>query len=227
MNCPNCKAVLNEFKLGNKISGMSVKVDQCLNCGGIWFDAFEMYQLSPESTNKLKDLNFQKLNEMVSINEKHFCPRDRILLEKFEDINMPQDIFIERCSQCGGFWVNHGEYKDWLQSRLKQKLEQKDKQDLEIPSLHSRRGFDDLLGSVSDFLMQPVRHDGSIIEINPAKPYSLNANQIALLKSVPSGEKAEIYKSMINENGNILSTNKNIGSAVARTIIIMLRSLFN
>ena len=87
-------------------------MDQCQDCGGIWFDRWELYYLKEDEANRLDPLDKERLLAPRSFRKGHdLCPVCGIDLEPFNDLNLPEDADIKRCPGCSGLWLNRGELK--------------------------------------------------------------------------------------------------------------------
>lgn len=123
--CPECGNGLKEV-YAEANYGRALLLDQCDECGGIWFDSWELYYLKDAETKRLDTINSDKLLGLVpSQRGSGLCPRcDDSSLEPFQDANLPTGSKIQRCPRCNGLWLNRGElfkyeeHKNKLRSRL-------------------------------------------------------------------------------------------------------------
>jgi Zn-finger nucleic acid-binding protein len=104
MKCPACKNPLREKGAG----GMTL--DVCYGgCGGIWFDATELERVSARAATTLHTIwNVPVSN--VKLTDPRLCPRcpERVLERKwFSEL---KQVEIDQCSQCGGIWLDAGEF---------------------------------------------------------------------------------------------------------------------
>jgi len=109
--CPGCggslKGVYAEANYGRYLM-----LDQCQNCGGIWFDRWELYFLRDDEANRLDPIDGERLLIPTTFRKGLcICPRCEVDLESFHDPNLPEDARIERCHQCNGLWLKRGELK--------------------------------------------------------------------------------------------------------------------
>jgi hypothetical protein len=102
MKCPAC---------GNQLEAVTVEnltVDVCrTGCGGIWFDNFELDKVDePHETLGEKERDPQVT---VDSEAKRPCPKcgDVIMLRHF--FNVKQQVEIDECPKCAGFWLDYGE----------------------------------------------------------------------------------------------------------------------
>ena len=151
--------------------GADLFLDQCPTCGGLWFDRRELYRVregkAADIRAKVDPLDISKLEELVPLEKKLLCPRDGTQLELFTDSLFPKSIEIERCSECGGFWFNHGEFVGFQKWRSEHKKAHMSGENTLGPELkerinklllaYSNKGEYDSIGNLGRFLSQPVR----------------------------------------------------------------------
>jgi Zn-finger nucleic acid-binding protein len=161
MLCPNCGQELKEVK-GVSHYGSTIKLNQCNNCGGIWFDEWSLFSLEEKEVERLENIEVDKFRESNSNKQKQkLCPVCNLPLTTFRDANIPESINIESCQKCHGFWMNHGEtkkYKEYQGQRMKKGIEQKkhDELDEEIKKLLQSQSFNDTLGNIGSYLSTPI-----------------------------------------------------------------------
>jgi len=115
MLCPRCECALGPSAYHD------IVLDPCPECHGVWFDADELdpflkHQLSergdipdarikrpgtPESADKLREATRP-------------CPRCHCEMDKF-NYAYDSDIFLDRCSDCRGLWVDGDEIQQLLE----------------------------------------------------------------------------------------------------------------
>lgn len=124
-HCPECSFPLKEV-YAEANYGRVLLLDQCENCGGIWFDRWELYHLKDSEADRLDAFDKAKLLTPASFKkETHLCPKCNIALEHFKDTNLPKDANIERCRSCSGLWLNRGELAKYKNHRLEIRKTQK------------------------------------------------------------------------------------------------------
>lgn len=150
--------------------GANLFLDQCPACGGLWFDRRELYRVvdgkAVDIRAKVDPLDISKLEELVPLEKKLLCPRDGARLKLFTDSLFPESIEIERCSECGGFWFNHGEFVDFQKWRSEHKKAHMSGENTLSPELkerinnlllaHGDKSEYDSMGNLGRFLSQPV-----------------------------------------------------------------------
>ncbi len=110
-SCPGCDGELNEV-YAEAHYGRYLLLDQCQDCGGIWFDQWELYYLKEDEAERLDPVNKERLLAPLSLRKgAGLCPECEVSLEPFWDLNLPEDADIKRCPGCSGLWLNRGELK--------------------------------------------------------------------------------------------------------------------
>ncbi|MBI5287085.1 MAG: zf-TFIIB domain-containing protein [Deltaproteobacteria bacterium] len=121
--CPGCGNGLKEV-YAEASYGRYLILDQCQNCGGIWFDRWELYFLKDGEADRLDPVDSERLLTPLSfLKGPGLCPNCDVNLEPFQDPNLPEDARIEQCTGCNGLWLNRGElrrYKDYRTAKRKQ-----------------------------------------------------------------------------------------------------------
>lgn len=122
IKCPKCNGECEEKILGATI------YDRCKNCGGLWFDKNELYQIRNEKDWFKIDTTVKGAN--ISTKKGDFkCPRCR---EKLHTIKYEHQtsIKIDVCPKCDGIFLDAGELEEihkasetWIE-RLKEKAEE-------------------------------------------------------------------------------------------------------
>jgi Zn-finger nucleic acid-binding protein len=109
--CPGCGSALKEVSAEANY-GRHLLLDQCPDCGGIWFDHWELYFLKPGEVNRIDPVDREKLLALACFKSRPGqCPRCRVDLEPLQDPALPKDARIERCAKCNGLWLNRGELR--------------------------------------------------------------------------------------------------------------------
>jgi Zn-finger nucleic acid-binding protein len=104
MKCPACKSPLREKNAG----GITLDLGYG-GCGGIWFDAAELERVSARAATTLHTV-WQVPVTNVKLSEPRLCPRcPELVLDRkwFSDL---QKVEIDQCPQCGGVWLDAGEF---------------------------------------------------------------------------------------------------------------------
>lgn len=112
--CPGCGGNLKEV-YAEANYGRYLILDQCQDCGGIWFDRWELYLLKDNEACRLDLVDSERLSTFLSFKKgPGLCPRCKIDLEGFKDLNLSEDTRIERCPRCNGLWLKRGELKRYV-----------------------------------------------------------------------------------------------------------------
>lgn len=111
--CPLCNTSLTPKDIG------TVEVDECGQCGGIWFDKGEFSQTRDHTDEDLKWMDFDiwKHRDRFQVRESpRLCPNCRIPMTSLR--YGQTEVEIEYCDQCQGIWLDNGEF-----SRIVERLE--------------------------------------------------------------------------------------------------------
>jgi len=122
MFCPNEKARMRQVGVPSHY-GQQVIIDQCEGCGGIWFDAFELFKVKLGEAQGIESLDSDRLRAPSGIdNPRLLCSRDRTALVQYKDPNFPSELILMRCPKCQGFWLNRGEFTRYQETRREMML---------------------------------------------------------------------------------------------------------
>jgi len=115
--CPGCGGLLKEV-FAAATYGRVLMLDQCMRCGGVWFDRWELYFLSPGEAGRLDSLDLKALTALnPSLKGSGKCPVCEAALKAFKDPALDADTSIKRCTQCSGLWLNRGELTKYATHR--------------------------------------------------------------------------------------------------------------
>jgi uncharacterized protein len=197
-----------------------VEINQCHECGGLWFDDSEFYMIKQGLAAVIDAIDREKLKALTPTATELHCPRDGALLSMFKDPSFPKSIQVEFCPTCRGFWFNRGEFRDWQTYRA-EKLKEvpsdaDNKFDKDISSLLTLCGTNDQADSLSRLgnvmmaaygqpeKMSPVREDSGIEA--SAQVISLVNNLIGLFrKSEPDYKNPEKEQDEVLVKAKILN----------------------
>jgi Zn-finger nucleic acid-binding protein len=167
MLCPNDRIGMHQVTIVSHYGGPII-VDQCEQCGGIWFDESELFRAKQGEAEKIEVLNTEMLRTPSTIeNSTLFCPRDEAAMQQFTDKYFPQDIILVRCPSCHGIWLNRGIFTKYQQFRQElMRPKQKNPQDERmkenvaqlLKSYESGRSTE-TLRRLGEFLSTPVDSD--------------------------------------------------------------------
>ena len=115
--CPGCGGVLRETAAEANY-GRYLILDQCPDCGGIWFDRWELLHLRPEEAGRLDPVDRTRLLQPAPLRRgAHQCPGCGSVLKPFRDPTLPKELFVMTCGPCGGMWLNRGELRKYADHR--------------------------------------------------------------------------------------------------------------
>jgi len=191
MICPNDNQEMRQVKIISHY-GQPIFLDQCGSFGGLWFDETKLYRGKPGEAEKIELADADILRQPTLImNPTHFCPRDKTALIKFSDANFPKEVILERCPNCGGFWLNRGEFTKYQKARQELlRPREKTSEDIELENnlkqlaASYREGTDDnRLKKLASFLSKPVDADNLLLA-EPVSQITENKNPLGYLMDV-------------------------------------------
>lgn len=169
--CPLCKTPMRPVRAERHYSGHH-DLGQCVHCGGLWFDAMELFGVKHGQGEKIDRVDIRSFCEHTSTSTAPLkCPRDHSVLTVLKDQNFPGELIIEHCKNCSGYWLNRGEFHSYQKARAAMMSEgAKKKSDDELIksidrllTLQSSHGTAEALGRISKGLMTPVYGRGGMI----------------------------------------------------------------
>jgi len=105
MKCLSCSGEMTNY-LAQKLSS-KITYDFCESCGSLWMDSGELNKMAFKVKGNIESCSIDKA-EMQTEKEK-MCPRcERIELDEVIFVGY-SDIILDRCNNCGGFWLDGGE----------------------------------------------------------------------------------------------------------------------
>ena len=106
MKCPACGKELRQMVVGG------VTVDVCEGgCGGIWFDNYELKKFDEPHEAAGEELLDIKRNENIRVDHaaKRKCPLCKNMPMQRHFSSVKQEVSVDECPNCGGFWLDAGE----------------------------------------------------------------------------------------------------------------------
>ncbi len=105
MKCLNCnEELINNFVQTKK---NQISYDICEACGSLWLDAGELDKMAFQVNGSIEYCSKDKAVDISELTKK--CPRcENTTLDKVFFIGY-SDIVLDRCRNCGGFWLDGGE----------------------------------------------------------------------------------------------------------------------
>jgi Zn-finger nucleic acid-binding protein len=117
MICPNDNTQMHQVRIQSHY-GQPIILEQCGQCGGIWFDESELFRAKQGEAGKIELLDTEILRAPVNIEKPVLkCPRDKAELFQFKDRYFPKGIILERCPSCNGIWLNRGHFTRFQEAR--------------------------------------------------------------------------------------------------------------
>lgn len=107
--CPECACALSRV-YAEANYGRVILLDQCMRCGGVWFDRWELYFVKESSLKSLEAVDVEALLAPVPRSRDVIgCPSCGLGMALFNDPVLPRDVSIMRCAACRGLWLNRGD----------------------------------------------------------------------------------------------------------------------
>jgi len=112
IHCPVCAVEMREVA-AHANPGQMIILDQCMKCGGIWCDKWELFPVQTDEGVRLEPVNEESLREIAPIDDDNrilYCPRCTAKLLTAKDPALPADLQLHRCMKCDGIWLNRGQF---------------------------------------------------------------------------------------------------------------------
>lgn len=104
MKCLNCRTEMTNNLV--QTSKDRISYDICADCGSLWLDAGELDKMAFQVDASIEACSKDKVDDASGPGED--CPRcDGMTLEKVSFVG--SDLFLDRCANCEGFWLDGGE----------------------------------------------------------------------------------------------------------------------
>lgn len=106
MICPDCQSTLRQVDL------QGVKIDECPQCRGRWFDRDELRKAKDRRDEDLRWLDFDPFGGEVGeepAGKGPLCPRDSVGMGSIA--YETSAVRVDKCSECHGVWLGHGEFE--------------------------------------------------------------------------------------------------------------------
>lgn len=120
MRCPACE---NELVM-RKVSGVKIEVCQS-SCGGLWFHPSQIKKIKRLQPGAGYDFLFCEKAEGVKTyrDSEHPCPNCKTTLLYRHFFSREDDLEVNQCSKCAGFWVDAGGLAKIIISKKEEKKE--------------------------------------------------------------------------------------------------------
>ena len=164
MKCPNDNAELYQVKIESHY-GQPILLEQCKECGGIWFDETELFSARNGEAGKIEVFDSKSLWTPTNMERRVLrCPLDESELFRFRDRYFLKGIILERCPSCNGIWLNRGDFTKFQKARQqlkrpKEKGSEDKKLEEDIKSIlaaHDAEAANNTLGKLGAFLSIPI-----------------------------------------------------------------------
>lgn len=110
LNCPKCNGRLKS------VVYEKIEIDRCQQCGGIWFDSQEAETLRKIKGSDKLDLGQTEISDRFNFTEEEIhCPRCQQQMIRMLDMDR-YNLWYEKCLNCGGVWLDAGEFKQFKQN---------------------------------------------------------------------------------------------------------------
>jgi len=164
MKCPNDNTEMRQVKIEGHY-GQPILLEQCKECGGIWFDKMELFSARHGEAEKIEVFDSKSLWTPTNIEKRILrCPLDQSEFFRFKDRYFLRGIILERCPSCSGIWLNRGDFTKFQQARQElrrpkergsedKKLEEDIKR---ILSAHRAEAASNTLEKLGRFLSMPI-----------------------------------------------------------------------
>jgi uncharacterized protein len=110
MKCPRCSSAMETVQVEE------IQIERCTKCGGLWFDEFELQDLTAKKGSESVDTGCAVESAQHSQAQLN-CPKCSTLMLRMVDSQQPH-IWYETCETCGGSFMDAGEFRDLKQHNL-------------------------------------------------------------------------------------------------------------
>ena len=164
MKCPNDNTELYQVKIESHY-GQPILLEQCKECGGIWFDETELFSARNGEAEKIEVFDSKSLWTPTNMERRVLrCPLDESELFRFRDRYFLKGIILERCPSCNGIWLNRGDFTKFQKARQqlkrpKEKGSEDKKLEEDIKSIlaaHDAEAANNALEKLGAFLSMPI-----------------------------------------------------------------------
>lgn len=109
-NCPVCEGKFESVPLNFELTDETVFLDQCTECGGIWFDKGELMEIFDTAIKEAMAVGeFAEDFDSVSESKETYldCPRCNTKCNASEGKVL--DMQVTKCTSCKGIWISDGQ----------------------------------------------------------------------------------------------------------------------
>jgi Zn-finger nucleic acid-binding protein len=179
MKCPNDNTEMSQVKIESYYA-QPILLEQCKDCGGIWFDEMKLFSARNGEAEKIEVLDSKSLwTPTKMVKRIRRCPSDQSELFRFRDRYFLKGIVLERCPLCNGIFLNRGDFTKFQHARQELKRpkdrsseDKKLEEDIKsILSAHHAETSSDTLEKLGSFLSTPI-------DRNTLQPLEQSWNQL-------------------------------------------------
>lgn len=136
LRCPDCSGSTHGV-WAEASYGRVITLDQCVECGGVWFDRWELSFVKEGSLSALSKMDIRAFLADRGVRKgEEKCPACSIALKEFSDPFIPKDASIWICHNCKGLWLNRRGMRRYAEHRAALKgVPLKDLDEKEIEAL--------------------------------------------------------------------------------------------
>lgn len=107
LKCPKCEHNLKE------ITYKGVRINECENCKGKWFDRDELRKAKDRTDDDLRWLDFDLFDDNAdkyhASPSQRKCPKDSTTMISLQ--YMDSKVVIDKCNTCEGVWLDSDEFE--------------------------------------------------------------------------------------------------------------------
>jgi len=156
MKCPACTQTLKPKAV------FGVRLDECPDCCGLWFDDGELMKLLPvlKASRSAPDLDLDVIHKKPAPrheNAQRHCPRCGTIMLNY-NYCYNSNVLLDRCADCRGIWMDAGELMEVIRyAKGNPKLDRLAAAMAEhvAASEYRRTAGDELLACANTSLQQP------------------------------------------------------------------------
>ncbi|MBP7937188.1 MAG: zf-TFIIB domain-containing protein [Phycisphaerae bacterium] len=115
MKCPKCQADVKPVVIAG------IEVERCGGCGGLWFDAGEAPKLKMIHGSEAIDKGQAGISGTTERPSPVSCPKCGTRMIQMVDLDQPH-IHYEGCAVCYGMFFDAGEFRDYKEHTLLERL---------------------------------------------------------------------------------------------------------
>jgi len=119
VRCPQCDVSMNSVAVRAN-PGSLIELDQCVQCGGIWCDKWELFPIQPDEAGRLEPADQELLRAPLPLLRKTLhCPRCTARLSAVKEPSLGADVQFQRCLKCDAIWLNRGQFTRYKEHQKK------------------------------------------------------------------------------------------------------------